>query len=262
MNDKPSHKSNPKHKLSEPQKTHNRGHGRKLNQVNADSPDCENEHDVYSYVYKINSSKSSDEFVKLRFLNSKIGAMATVDTGAEVSVLPARVYKQLYPSSVDSNGVIQGLGACGMKLTAFNNTNINVMGQIRLPVKHRDVGKNIKFIVTNIETATIIGRNYAVDLHCVEFLCHNCDQCHDDDSMCVKSLSTLDNWRNDLNPSKKSQVNAGAQVNDYPSKPANFPMNRIGTDLFEFNGKQFLVMVDHYPSYPWVRRLCTPQRPV
>ena len=32
-------------------------------------------------------------------------------------------------------------------------------------------------------------------------------------------------------------------------------MHRIGTDLFKFNGKQFLIMVDHYSSYPWVRRL-------
>ena len=115
--------------------------------------------------------------------------MATVDTGAEVSVLPSRVYKQLYPNSVDSDGEIQGLGACSMKLTAFNHTNINVMGQIRLPVKHRDVVKNINFIVTNIDTATIIGRNDAVDLHCVKFLCDNCDQCNDD-NMCIKSSST------------------------------------------------------------------------
>ena len=245
-NDKPSHKSNPKHKQSEPQKSHNRGHGRKLNQVNADSSDCEDEHDAYSYVYKINSAKSSDEFVKLRFLNSKVGAMATVDTGTEVSVLPARVYKQLYPKSVDSNGEIQGLDACSMKLTAFNLTNINVMGQIRLPVKHRDVMKNIKFIVTNIDTATVIGRNDAVDLHCVEFLCHNCDQCKNDDSMCVKSLSTPDNRKNDLYYSEKCQINAGTQANDYSlnfSKSANFPMHRIGTDLFEFNGKQLLIMV-------------------
>ena len=110
--------------------------------------------------------------------------MATVDTGAEVSVLPSRVYKQLYPKSVDSDGEIQGLGACSMKLTAFNHTNINVMGQIRLPVKHRDVVKNINFIVTNIDTATIIGRNDAVDLHCVKLLCDNCDQCNDD-NMCI-----------------------------------------------------------------------------
>ena len=176
----------------------------------------------------------------------------------QVSVLPVRVYKQLYPTSVDSNGEIQGLDACSMKLTAFNLTNINVMGQIRLPVKHRDVMKNIKFIVTNIDTATVIGRNDAVDLHCVEFLCHNCDQCNDDDSICIKSLPTPDNCRNDLHYSEKCQNHAGAQANDCSmnyNKPANFPMHRIGTDLFEFNEKQFLVMVDHYSSYPWVRRL-------
>ena len=71
-------------------------------------------------------------------------------------------------------------------------------------------------------------------------------------------MSTPYNCKNDLNPSEKCQVNAGAQANDCSmnySKPANFPMYRIGTDLFEFNGKQFLVMVDHYSSYPWVRRL-------
>ena len=54
--DKP--KSNPKQKQSKPHKPHNHGHGRKLNQVNADSSDCEDEHDAYGYVYKINSPKS------------------------------------------------------------------------------------------------------------------------------------------------------------------------------------------------------------
>ena len=114
-----------------------------------------------------------------------------------------------------------------MKLTAFNLTNINAMGQICLPVKHRDVMKNIKFIVTNIDTATVIGRNDAVDLHCVEFLCHNCDQCKNDDSMCVKSLSTPDNRKNDFYYSEKCQINAVTQ--------ANFPMHRIGTVLTYLN---------------------------
>ena len=87
---------------------------------------------------------------------------------------------------------------------------------------------------------------------------YNCDQCKNDDSMCVKSLSTPDNRKNDLYYSEKCQINAGTQANDYSlnfSKSANFPMHRIGTDLFEFNGKQFLIMVDHYSSYPWVRQL-------
>ena len=73
--------------------------------------------------------------------------MATVEAGAEVSILPARVYKQLYPKSVNGNGEIQGLDVCSMKLTAFNHTNISVMGQIRLPVKHRDVMKTLSLLL-------------------------------------------------------------------------------------------------------------------
>ena len=73
--------------------------------------------------------------------------------------------------------------------------------------------------------------------------------------MLVKSLSTPDNRKNDLHYSEKCQINAGTQANDYSlnfSKSANFPMYRIGTDLLEFNGKQFLIMVDHYSLYLWV----------
>ena len=130
------------------------------------------------------------------------------------------------------------------------------MGQLCLPVKHRDVVKNSKFIVTNIETATLL----AVMMLLTSIVWSSCviTQCNDDDSMCVKSLSTLDNCKNDLHSSEKCQVNAGAQANDCSmnySKSTNFPMHRIGTDLFESNGKQFLIMVDHYSSYPWVRRL-------
>ena len=61
-----------------------------------------------------------------------------------------------------------------------------------------------------------------------------------------------------VNSCEKCQVNAGAQANDYSvnfSKSAHFPMHRIGTDLFEYNGKQFIIMVDYYSSYPWVQRL-------
>ena len=36
----------------------------------------------------------ADKLLSTQRVNSKVGAMATVDTGAEVSVLPARVYKQ------------------------------------------------------------------------------------------------------------------------------------------------------------------------
>ena len=78
------------------------------------------------------------------------------------------------------------------------------MGQITRTIKHRDVVQNIKFIVTNIDTATISSRNNSVDLHCVKFPCHNCDQCNDDDNMGVMSLSANYHCKNDLNSSVRS----------------------------------------------------------
>ena len=78
------------------------------------------------------------------------------------------------------------------------------MCQIRVPVKHRDVVKNIKFIVTNIDTATISGRNNAVDLHWVKFPCHNCDQCNNDENMGVMSLSAYYHCKNYLNSCVRS----------------------------------------------------------
>ena len=57
---------------------------------------------------------------------------------------------------------------CNMKLTAFNNTSINFIGQICLKTKDRDVEKTTTFIITNVDTATIIGRTDAVDVKCIQ----------------------------------------------------------------------------------------------
>ena len=72
---------------------------------------------------------------------------------------------------------MQGLKPCNMKLTALNNTNINVIDQICLKPKHRDAQKTITFIITNVDTITITGRTDAVDLKCIQFLYDHYDQC-------------------------------------------------------------------------------------
>ena len=93
--------------------------------------------------FKVNDAHSDhSELVKLRFNTSKLGALATIDTGAEVSVMPVRVYKQLFPNDMD-NDMVQNLEPCNMKLTAFNKTDINVIGQKHLVTKHNGLQKYI-----------------------------------------------------------------------------------------------------------------------
>ena len=140
-----------------------------------------------------NVKKNGDELVKLKFEGTNLGALATIDTGADVSVMPVRIYRQLYPHNMTGE-IVQGLKPCNMKLTAFNNTNINVIGQICLKTKHRDVVKTITFIITNVYTVTIIGRTDAVDLKCIQFLWDRYDQCKNDSSF-VKSANITFNGR-------------------------------------------------------------------
>ena len=47
--------------------------------------------------FKVNDAHSDhSELVKLRFNTSKLGALATIDTGAEVSVMPERNHHLIY----------------------------------------------------------------------------------------------------------------------------------------------------------------------
>ena len=86
------------------------------------------------------------------------------------------IYRQLYPHN-RTGEIVHGLKLCNMKLTAFNNTNSNAIGQICLKTKHRDVEKTITFIITYVDTVTIIGRTDAVDLKCIQLLSERSDQC-------------------------------------------------------------------------------------
>ena len=54
--------------------------------------------------------------------------------------------------------------------------------------------KTITFIITNVDTVTIIGRTDAVDLKCIQFLCYRYDQCKNDSSF-VKSANITFNGR-------------------------------------------------------------------
>ena len=80
--------------------------------------------------------------------------------------MPVRVYKQLFPNDMD-NDMVKNLELCNTKLTAFNKTDINVIGQKHLVTKHNGLQKNILFVITDLNTSTIQGRNDAVNLKCI-----------------------------------------------------------------------------------------------
>ena len=148
---------------------------KKVNHVENESQDSDDE-EVFYVNRVVNNSQTNDNSVKLRFDESKIGILAQVDTGAGVSVIPHRVYLKVFPHIPIIN--------TNTKLSAYNNTPIDVMGKIYVSCKYGDNTKKLKFIVTGHSTSTIIGSPDAVNLGCVKF-CSNPTSVKD----CVKKVS-------------------------------------------------------------------------
>ena len=61
-----------------------------------------------------------------------------------------------------------------------------------------------------------------------------------------------------VNSCVQCQVHAGPQNKNFTinmNESSHYPMHCIGTDLFEYNNKPYLIMVDYFSSYPWIRPL-------
>ena len=61
-----------------------------------------------------------------------------------------------------------------------------------------------------------------------------------------------------VNSCVQCQVHAGSQNKNFTynmNESSHYPMHCIGTDLFEYNNKPYLIMVDYFSSYPWIRPL-------
>ena len=95
------------------------------------------------------------------------GISTAIDTGAGISVLPTRVYRIVFPHVT--------IQPTNIKLTAYNNTPNNVVGKIEVSCKYNNAWKPLKFIVTDKQTKTIIGKRDAINLKYIQFLDRDCD---------------------------------------------------------------------------------------
>ena len=61
-----------------------------------------------------------------------------------------------------------------------------------------------------------------------------------------------------VNSCEQYQVHVGPQNKNFTyntNKSSHNPMHCIGTDLFEYNNKPYLIMMEYFSSYPWIRPL-------
>ena len=118
------------------------------------------------FINTIQDEEPHDTCVQLCFAGAKRGISAASDTGAGICVLPTRVYRIVFP-----HVTIQPTH----KLSAYNNTTINVVEKIDVSCKYNNICKPLNFIVTDEHTKTIIEKRDAINLKCIQFLDRTCN---------------------------------------------------------------------------------------
>ena len=115
---------------------------KKISSVNDNEPSHSD--DESYFVNTIQDEEAHDTCVKLRFAGARRGISTAIDTGAGISVLPTRVYRIVFPHVT--------IQPTNIKLSAYNNTPINVVGKIEVSCKYNNAWKPLKFIVTDEHT--------------------------------------------------------------------------------------------------------------
>jgi len=132
------------------------------------------------YHIQVSSVSHRDEaFVSLSVkLSSKPGThrlLLKVDTGAQGNTLPLRLFQEMFPDQLQKDGRPVAkirAAAQGIKLTAYNGTNIPCYGLITMPCKHRDSQwENTPFYVVDVTGPAVLGLPSSEGLRVVTMHC-------------------------------------------------------------------------------------------
>lgn len=125
-------------------------------------------------VDNANSEHSGLEwFVSARLGMNKVLVKLKLDTGSMVNILPINVAKNLTNKNLSKSNKI---------LTAYNDQNIDVAGELKLPVQVGNKTGVLNFVIVNQKGSTpILGVNACQDLELVKKVCDVKAECRSDE---------------------------------------------------------------------------------
>ncbi|XP_014675469.1 PREDICTED: uncharacterized protein K02A2.6-like [Priapulus caudatus] len=119
-----------------------------MNLVEPDSNDEDS--DGVMGMYSIQEGKRPPVKVHMKIEN--VGQELQVDTGASVSVMPARMYREEYAQIP--------LQKCNVKLTAYGGRALKVLGQMMVKVEYQKTECTLPLVVVDSEGPLLLGRNW------------------------------------------------------------------------------------------------------
>ena len=104
---------------------------------------------------------------------AKTSLKAKLDTGAQGNILPIRLYRMMYPQSIDGDGNPQKgvTSTSDTILTAYGGSRIHHHGTVTIDCEFRGKNFTAQFYVTNTQGPVIIGLPTATDLKLIKLNC-------------------------------------------------------------------------------------------
>ena len=89
--------------------------------------------------------------------------MCKIDTGAQCNVVPLKIYQKLNPQP--------DLHSVKLKLPAYNNSEIPVIGKCSLTLEHKNEIFNLSFLVVDTKSVPILGLESWENLKFIKRIC-------------------------------------------------------------------------------------------
>lgn len=105
--------------------------------------------------------------------NPRIQLKGKLDTGAQANILPIRLYREMFPQNISSDGQPKhkALKASKTVLTAYGGSRINQFGTCEIECKHEGYTTKALFYVTDAPGRAIIGLPTALTLKLITLNC-------------------------------------------------------------------------------------------
>ena len=132
-------------------------------------------------IYKEGSKSQAFANIRMEGQTANILVKCKIDSGAEVNVMPQRVFKHLFPDNKDSHGKYITLQKSKVSLSAYGGAKVKQFGCFTLLCTHNDITLNIEFHVTEDNGSTMLGLQSCISMRLISLNCENksvCNDCH------------------------------------------------------------------------------------
>ena len=144
---------------------------KKVHEVKQIETGCEESSDLEVFVetisiqdpLNINETKNKSSVWSINLTSNGLRILYKIDTGAQCNVVPLKIDQKLNPQP--------DLHPVNLKLSAYNNSEIPVIGKCSLTLEYKSELFNVSFLVVDTKSVPILGVELCENLKLIKLIC-------------------------------------------------------------------------------------------